>query len=191
MDLQPAAQPTLTLETERLILRAPHEDDAARIAEIANDLHVIRGTLRMPLPYTPNDALEFIALAREGRKQGETLNFSIERRAGRLLIGGIGLVFQPAHERAEMGYWLGVDYWNQGYATEAGRTLLEFGFDVLGLYRIYATHFADNAASGRVMQKLGMTYEGTLRGHLVRFDQHHDSVYYGILRSEWEAARSG
>lgn len=189
MDLQPAMQPSLTLETERLILRLPREDDAARIAELANDIRVVQGTLHLPFPYTVNDAEAFIARARLNRETGESMPCSIVRRADELLIGGIGLVFQPGYERAEMGYWLGADYWNQGYAAEAGRALLGFGFGVLGLYRIYATHFTDNPASGRVMQKLGMTCEGTLRGHLIRFGQHKDTVCYGILRPEWEAAQ--
>lgn len=189
MDLQPARDLSLTLDTERLILRAPREEDAPRIAAIANDMRVIQGTLRMPFPYTQDDALNFIAFSRQNRETGASVNFSIERRVDGLLIGGIGLVLQPEHERAEMGYWLGVDYWNLGYTSEAGQALLDFGFGVLGLYRIYATHFVNNPASGRVMQKLGMNYEGTMRGHLMRFDQHNDTVYYGILRLEWEAAR--
>lgn len=191
MDLQPARQLSLTLDTERLLLRAPREEDAARIAELANDIRVVRGTLHMPFPYAVEDAHTFITRSRENREAGASLSFSIEQRASKLVIGGIGLVLEPVHERAEMGYWLGVAYWNQGYASEAGRALLDYGFGVLGLYRIYAAHYTGNPASGRVMQKLGMTYEGTLRSQIIRFGERQDSAYYSLLLPEWEAARAG
>jgi len=190
MDLQPATQPSLSLDTERLILRPPREADAERIAEIANDMRVVRGTLHFPFPYTPDDALAFITRSRENRAKADSLAFSIERRADALLIGGVGLVFQATHERAELGYWLGVDYFNRGYATEAASALLGFGFGVLKLTRIYASHYASNPASGRVMQKLGMTYEGTMRSNIIRFGEHQDSVCYAMLRPEWEAAQA-
>ena len=67
--------------------------------------------------------------------------------------------------RAELGYWIGVPWWNRGYATEAGRALLDFGFGTLGLHRIMAHHMMRNPASGRVMQKLGMTRDPREPGH--------------------------
>ena len=78
-------------------------------------------------------------------------------------------------------------YWNRGYATEAARAMLTFGFEVLELNRIFAEYYARNPASGRVMQKIGMTHEGMLRQHMFKDDRFEDSVVYGILRSEWEA----
>ena len=100
-------------------------------------------------------------------------------------IGAIGLTISPRNQRAEMGYWLGVPYWNKGYATEAARAVLRFGFQELGLNRIYASYFPRNPASGRVMEKAGMRYEGTLRQHFVRWSEPEDLVYYSILKSEW------
>jgi RimJ/RimL family protein N-acetyltransferase len=90
------------------------------------------------------------------------------------------------HKRAELGYWIGVPYWNHGYASEAARRVVNWGFQYLGLNRIYAQHFADNPASGRVMQKIGMQYEGTLRQPFIRLGEARDSVCYGILKDEWE-----
>ena len=72
-----------------------------------------------------------------------------------------------------------------GYATEAAREMLRYGFEDLGLHRIFATHFKHNPASGTILKKLGMQYEGCQREHLRKWDQFVDSELYGILRREW------
>lgn len=177
----------VTLTTDRLLLRPLRDEDAPTLAELANDRRIAEGTLVMPFPYTRLHAEHFIQHEREGRTKGVFFACAIERRADSQLIGMIGLTLQADHCRAEMGYWLGVPYWNQGYVTEAGRAMLDYGFGVLGLNRVFASHYTSNPASGRVMQKLGMRQEGVLRQHLVRFDTPRDSVVYGLLHSEWAA----
>ncbi len=101
------------------------------------------------------------------------------------LIGGVGLIITSAHRRAEIAYWLGVPYWNQGYMTEAASALVEYGFTKMSLHKITASHFARNPASGRVMQKLGMTQEGLLRQDVHKGDGFEDMVLYGLLAAEW------
>ena len=103
-------------------------------------------------------------------------------------IGGIGLRVDDQHKNAELGYWLGVPYWGQDYATEASRRMLRFGFEDLQLHRIYASHFSHNPASGRILRKLGMRYEGCQREHLLKWDRFVDSELYGILRREWQTS---
>ena len=83
-----------------------------------------------------------------------------------------------------MGYWIGVPYWNKGYCSEAAKALIGYGFDELGLNRVFAEHMVRNPASGRVMEKAGMTYEGTLRQHVKKWDRYEDLKVYGILRTE-------
>jgi RimJ/RimL family protein N-acetyltransferase len=90
------------------------------------------------------------------------------------------------HHHGELGYWLGKPYWGMGYATEASREMLRYGFEELKLHRIFASHFKHNAASGRVLTKLGMRHEGCQREHLRKWDQFVDSELYGILRREWK-----
>lgn len=187
MDQFGAALVDLVLESERLILRTPRPGDALPMAALANDRRVAEGTLNMPFPYDAHDAETFIELARTARERSSFLANAIERKSDGAFIGMIGLVFQMEYDRAELGYWLGVPFWNQGYATEAARALLDFAFRELRLNRVYAAHYGDNPASGRVMQKLGMTYEGTLRQHLIRLGRPKDNVCYGILRDEWLA----
>ena len=76
-------------------------------------------------------------------------------------------------------------YWGKGYATEAAREMLGYGFESLGLHRIFATCFPHNPASGRILKKIGMQYEGCQRQHLLKWGQFVDSELYGILRREW------
>jgi [ribosomal protein S5]-alanine N-acetyltransferase len=79
------------------------------------------------------------------------------------LIGAIGLMIQAAFARAEMGYWMGVPYWSNGYTTEAAAEVARYGFEELGLNRIHACYVTHNPASGRVMQKLGCFHIKRLR----------------------------
>ena len=112
-------------------------------------------------------------------------SFAIERRSDRRMIGTIGFMWiNTEHRSAEVGYSLARDCWNQGYATEALSAVLRFGFDTLRLNRIEAQHETSNPASGRVMQKCGMTYEGTLRSRVFNKGHFSDVRLYAILRSD-------
>ena len=95
------------------------------------------------------------------------------------VIGSIGLEILAEHEQGRLSYWLGQAYWNRGFGTEVVTALLEYGFNSLTLHRLYAPHFHTNPASGRVLQKVGMTHEGRLREHYLRFGQRID---VGALR---------
>ena len=140
-------------------------------------------TLRIAYPYTEQDARDFLELAKDPDK----LWLAITLRKDGRQIGGIGLRVDQQHQHAELGYWLGVAYWGQGYATEAAREVLRYGFEDLRLHRIFASHFKHNPASGRILRKLGMHHEGCQREHLRKWDRFVDSELYGILRQEWEA----
>jgi RimJ/RimL family protein N-acetyltransferase len=101
------------------------------------------------------------------------------------MVGNVGLRLCPQHARGELGYLIGKRYWGRGYCTEAVRAALRYAFNELKLNRVFAEHFSRNPASGRVMQKTGMRYEGILRQHLRKLDgQFEDAVTYGILRAE-------
>jgi ribosomal-protein-alanine N-acetyltransferase len=100
------------------------------------------------------------------------------------LVGAIGLGIEPEHSRAELGYWVGVPFWREGYATEAGREVVRYAFEELGLNRVYAFHFTRNPASGRVLEKIGMTHEGARRAHTLKGSEYLDNEAYGILRDE-------
>ncbi len=93
-----------------------------------------------------------------------------------------------ANERAELGYWVGKPFWGHGFATEAGRAAVAFAFDTLELKRVFASAIAENAASKRVLEKIGMRHEGVQRAHICRFGVTSDLELYGVLRGEDSAA---
>ncbi|HEY4762458.1 MAG TPA: GNAT family protein [Candidatus Sulfotelmatobacter sp.] len=171
-----------TLETARLKLRPYSEADIAELVPLIGAREVAATTLRIAHPYTEQDARAFLALAQE---PGKIWLATTLRSDGRQ-IGGVGLRVEDPHQHAELGYWLGVPYWRQGYATEAAWEMLRYGFVDLGLHRIFASHFRHNPASGRILVKLGMRYEGCQREHLRKGDQFVDSELYGVLRQEWK-----
>jgi RimJ/RimL family protein N-acetyltransferase len=172
-----------TLETLRLRLRQYTEADIPGLLPLVGAKEVAATTLRIAHPYTEQDARDFLELAKDPDK----LWLAITLRNDGRQIGGIGLRVDQQHQHAELGYWLGVPYWGQGYATEAAREVLRYSFEDLRLHRIFASHFKHNPVSGRILRKLGMHHEGCQREHLRKWDQFVDSELYGILRQEWEA----
>jgi len=102
------------------------------------------------------------------------------------LIGAIGLTIDRELDKAELGYWVGKPFWGNGYATEAARLIVDYGFNQLHLNRICAKHFVRNPASGRVMQKIGMVHEGTARQDTIKWGAYEDLHLYGLLKSEWQ-----
>ena len=171
-----------TLETARLRLRPYGDADMAELIPLIGTRDVAATTLRIAHPYTEQDARDFLTISREPGK----IWLAIALRADGRQIGGIGLRVDDQHQHGELGYWLGVPYWGQGYATEAAREMLRYGFEDLRLHRIFASHFKNNGVSGRVLVKLGMRHEGCQREHLRKWDQFVDSELYGILRQEWQ-----
>ena len=173
------------LLTERLKLRTVQMDDAPAVQELASAREIAATTLNLPHPYPPNGAATWIQHARQIEGAANHA-FAILRREDETLVGIIGIHADLDHHNAEVGYWIGLPYWNQGYATEALRRVLAFGFDEMTLNRIYGRHFASNTASCRVMDKVGMTYEGTLRQHILKWGDYVDVDIRAILREEWD-----
>jgi RimJ/RimL family protein N-acetyltransferase len=171
-----------TLETARLKLRPYSESDIADLLPLIGTREVAATTLRIAHPYTEQDARSFLALT----EQPDKIWLAITLRSDARQIGGVGLRVDDEHQHAELGYWLGVSHWGQGYATEAATEMLRYGFESLKLHRIFASHFGHNPASGRILAKLGMRHEGCQREHIRKWDKFVDSELYGILRHEWE-----
>ncbi len=174
-----------TLSTERLILRPFHLGDAPRVQELAGEKAIASTTLNIPHPYEDGMAEDWIETHAEAFEKGESVTFAIVLKQENALIGAVGLDVNAAHDRAELGYWIGVPYWNNGYASEAARAVLEYGFVERKLNRIYASHLTRNPASGRVMRKIGMTHEASFREHVKKWGEFEDLEMYGILRDEF------
>ncbi len=175
------------LLTERLLLRSLTLEDAADVQRLAGDRDIALMVLRIPHPYEDDMAEEWIRACADAYKKDEAINFAITLRTDRKLIGTIGLELEQENERAELGYWIGKPYWNYGYATEAARAVVAYSFEVLKLNRIYAYHFTRNPASGRVLQKVGMRYEGCRRQHTKKWGNFEDSIGYGMLKADYDS----
>ena len=181
-------QPTLT--TERLTLRPFLPEDAFDIERLAGAREIADTTLTIPHPYPHGAAAEWILTHSPGWENGSAATFAVVETESGVLVGVASLMIKREHRRAELGYWIALDRWNQGYATESNQCLLDFGFEVLGLHRIEARHFLRNPASGRVMEKLGMRIEGVERDWAVKGDHYESMALYSILEDEWRAAKA-
>lgn len=177
------------LHTQRLVLRPLEPGDATVVQKLAGDRLIADTTQNIPHPYEDGMAESWIAGHDQRLREGHAV-FAIALSTSNELIGSIGLTIDTDSRAADLGYWVGVPYWNRGYATEAAERLVEYGFDDLCLNRIAARHFSRNAASGRVMQKIGMIHEGTAREAALKGDRFEDLELYAILHSDWLAQRS-
>lgn len=170
-----------TLTSDRLVLRPFTLADAMEVQRLAGDRDVASTTLRIPHPYKDGMAEEWIGTHADKFAKGEGISLAVTLRDAGALVGAVGLEICKEHSRAELGYWIGKPFWGKGYASEAAKALVDYGFKVAGLNRIYAHHIVRNPASGRVMLKIGMRREGTLRQHTKKWDQFEDVEVYGLL----------
>lgn len=168
------------IETPRLLLRPFQRSDAAEVSRLCNDREVTKSTLSLPFPYPLAAAESWIAGQPAHFDSGLCYEFAVTDRENGTLYGCVSLSRHAAHKNGELGYWIGQEYWNRGIASEAARALVDWAF-AHGFHRVYARHFASNPASGRVMQKLGMAYEGTQREHMLKDGHYEDIVLYGLL----------
>lgn len=173
--------------TDRLILRSFEKRDAPEVQSLAGDRAIADTTLTIPHPYEDGVAEQWIAQHRGQFEAGTHAVFAIELGDDRRLVGAISLTIDRDFSKAELGYWIGQPFWNRGYATEAARRIVGYAFDELELNRIASRHLVRNPASGRVMQKIGMRHEGTLREDTVKWGRFEDLELYSLLRSEWRS----
>ena len=148
-------RPTPVLETERLILRAPRFEDAQAIATLVNDRRIAENTARIPHPYGLADAQAFLTAA--NADDGEIVFLITTQTNG--IVGCCGIAKLDG-DTPEIGYWLGVAFWGQGYATEAARDLIDHAFGELGYDTLLAGARVSNPASRRVLQKCGFQWTG-------------------------------
>lgn len=146
------------IRTDRLLLRPGWHEERYELSRLLGDASVARNLARVPNPYGPEDAAEFIAAA-EGNDLPQLLMFNRTLGGQPRLVGGVGL------HRGEgglpyLGYWVGRDYWGLGFATEGASALLAAARHSLRIPFVGAWHFCDNPASGHVLEKLGFRHTG-------------------------------
>ena len=167
------------IRTERLLLRPFRADDVDDVFAFSSDPEWER-YLEVPMPYSRRDAEELVAGA-VLLPPGGKLRWAIVHE-GRV-SGFVNLM--PDAGAAELGYGIARPLWGQGLVTEAANAVLQYGFNSLGLARIYAYAVVDNRASWKVMEKLGMQREGFLRRHRMIRGEYVDDVLYSIVRGGW------
>ncbi len=176
------------LETQRLLLRKMRPDDAAAMFAYSSDPEVARYVL-WDAHRSIEDSEAFLLFAVEGYERGDFGGWGLVLKSSGAFIGtcGIDAGYAPEHARAEIGYVLSRDQWGRGLMPEAVRAVIRFGFARMGLNRLQARCIAENDASARVMEKAGMSYEGTLRESEYVKGAYRDMKLYSILRREFEA----
>jgi len=177
------------LQTRRLTLRPFTLADAPLVQQLAGAREIAAMTLSIPHPYEAEMAEEWLKTHPATFDEGISVNFAIVLRERGVLCGSTGLGIDAENANAELGYWIGLPYWGKGYGTEAAQAVVKYGFEVIGLHRIQASHFSHNSASARVMQKIGMSYEGCRRQHILKWGKFEDLELYGILKSDWQLYR--
>jgi RimJ/RimL family protein N-acetyltransferase len=180
----PSGSPPLRpLTTSRLVLAPVQDEDAGWLQSMMERPEVNGTTLVIPTPCPAGFAQGWLETARRNLRSGQSYTFAARR--DQEPIGTIFLVLNPAHAHAELGYFFAPAHWNKGFGSEASAEMLRFAFHDLRLHRVFAVYLAGNPASGRIMQKIGMRYEGCRRQHVRKCGVFHDLEQYGILRDEW------
>lgn len=174
------------LETERLRLRPFTLADEAAVFALASDPEVAR-FVRFEPHRSPADTRKFLEFVQQHYRRGGPFSWAIVQREDDRLMGSCGFVAQDKRRRsAEIGYWLGKSYWGKGYAVEAARALVRFGFEEMDLQVIEAKCFVHNRAGQRVIEKIGMRFEGTEQREMIK-GAYPELRLYAISRQQFEA----
>ena len=177
---------TIPLETDRLVLRAFNIEDAEAMYENwASDPEVTKYLRWLPHKSVEEskNILENVFIS--GYQDLENMNWGIEVKETKELIGSIGLL-TLRDETADFGYCIGKKYWGKGFMTEAGKAVLNYAFDTVGFNRVTGYHSVKNPASGMVMRKIGLKYEGFAREkYISALGESHDAYMYGLTKKEY------
>jgi len=145
------------IETERLLLRAFTQLDSKDVQYLAGNRKVSEMTLNIPHPYEDGMAEEWISTHLSNWRDGKVITYAVIDKESKILIGTVGFV-RIEESKAELGYWIGEQYWGKGFCTEAATALIKFAGTKLRITGITAEHLSSNPASGRVMKKLKMLH---------------------------------
>jgi RimJ/RimL family protein N-acetyltransferase len=172
------------LETERLALRKPTLADVKAIANLANDRRIAENTRRLPHPYLLDHGVEFVRAIADGQR--ETV-FLIENNHAP--IGVVGVDWRKP-ETPELGYWLGVEHWGQGFGTEAARAMIDFTFEEFDIEQLISGARVANPASRNILEKCGFQWSGV---ELHRFEALGSSTpvdRFRLSRGVWSSLKS-
>lgn len=173
------------IKTQRLILRPFCLLDAKEVQRQAGNPKVAATTATIPHPYPDGAAEEWISKHNEWFEKRLAVDWAIELQETKTLIGCISLGINNFHNRAEMGYWIGEEYWGQGFCSEAAKAAVHYAFEILKLNKITSRHMSTNLSSGKVMVKAGMEKEGYHKQDFLKNGEFVDMVIYGLLHENY------
>jgi ribosomal-protein-alanine N-acetyltransferase len=173
----------MMITTGRLLIRDFVPEDWVDVHSYASEPEVTKYMIWGP--NTEKETKDFIQLTIAMQQQQPRIDFelAVVLKETNTLIGGSG-IHVAGPKIGEIGYCFNPLYWQKGYASEAAAALIQYGFQTLGLHRIYATCRPENIGSAKVMEKVGMQREGRLREHMWHGDKWCDSFLYSILDYE-------
>ena len=175
------------IETPDLILRLACRADIPEFQPYVALAEVSRFTSRIPHPYTLSDAEDYIRMVEEIWDDSGALHCMIRRKSDSALIGMIALEPDGAPTVGEIGYWIAPPFWGQGYVGKAAQAMMRYGFEQAGFKEIRARVVAENSASLRVMEKLGLRGTGEAILYFPARDRNHLVRLFALTREEWEA----
>ncbi|MCE7793802.1 GNAT family N-acetyltransferase [Salipaludibacillus sp. CUR1] len=167
----------------------PYEiQDAESVFKVVKLKEIAETTISMPHPYPRETVDWWINFVRENMEKGNAYEFGLYLKdRPSEYVGNCGFVsVSKQHNHGELGYFTNPDHWNKGYSTEACSKLLEFGFNTLGLERVFGRCMAKNTASKRVMEKCGLKVEGIAKHEILKWDHYEDVIHLGLIRSKWD-----
>lgn len=177
-----------TIETDRLILRAVEETDAEAVFAACSNPNVTRFTL-FDTHTSLDDALNFYhhyAVPSYSERVPDPFAVVLQHDPDPRMVGSVGCHWvNRGYQVMELGYWLAEPLWGRGIAAEAARAVVGYTFESCPVTRIQAQVLLGNAASGRVLEKLGFRYEGVLRSAVFRRGAHEDVMLYSVLKESW------
>lgn len=175
-----------TIKTSRLLLRPFRSEDAFDLQQLANDRAIADTTISIPHSYELQYAQQWIAKHKDEYDQKQAVHFAIVLQDSQKLIGATELRdIDLEHLQAELGFWIARSWWGKGFASEAAEAAIEYGFNQLGIHRIYAHHMVRNTASERILEKLGFRQEGLMIGRTRKWGIFEDVVLRAITGPEW------
>lgn len=159
---------TVKLETERLILRRGTVNDANQIYENYGKDPLVSRYVVWNKHKSINEAIDLMKKWEESYEKNSSYKWVVVEKKSNVIIGSITAVkVDEVNETVALGYCYGSKWWNKGYATETLKRVIKFFFEEVKVETIYANHLSCNIASGKVMKKAGMLFEGTLRNRMI------------------------
>src|SRR6516225_85190 len=175
--------PVCVLQTERLRLRRPTLADVKAIARLANDHRIAENTRRLPHPYLQDHAVAFV------RTMADSTDNAFLIESNFVPVGMVGISWNE-RDAPELGYWLGVEHWGQGFGTEAARAAIDYFFEEFDLDQLYAGARVTNPSSRNVLEKCGFQWSGVELHRFLALGSSTPVDCFRLSRGVWSSLKS-